>query len=69
MQHDVAARHFIHQTFDEDFFRAEGVAAVDQMHLRGNIGQIQSLFNRGVTAADHRHFLIAIEESVTGGAS
>ncbi len=41
---------------------------MDQMYLRGDVRQIQGLFNRGVAAADHRHFLVAIEESITGGA-
>ena len=68
MQHDVAACHFIHQAFNEDFFRTEGIATVDQVYLRGDIRQIQSLFHCGVAAADHRHFLVAIEESVAGSA-
>ncbi len=38
------------------------------VYLRGDIRQIQSLFHCGVAAADHRHFLVAIEESVAGSA-
>jgi hypothetical protein len=66
VQHDIAARHFIHQTFDQDLLRAEGVAAVDQVHFRGDVRQIQRFFHCGVTAADNRDFLVAVEETVAG---
>lgn len=38
------------------------------MHFRGNVGQIKRFFHRGVAAADNRDFLVAIEETVAGGA-
>ncbi len=68
VQHDVAAGHFVHQAFDEDLLRAEGFATVDKMHLRGDVGQVQCLFHRGVAAADHRDLLVAIEETIAGSA-
>jgi hypothetical protein len=42
------------------------------MHDRdfgSEIGEEQRLLDRGVAAADHHHFLIAVEEAVTGRAS
>ncbi|CSI62652.1 Uncharacterised protein [Vibrio cholerae] len=33
VQNDIAIRHFIHQTIDQNFFTAEAVTAVDQMHF------------------------------------
>jgi hypothetical protein len=68
VQHDVAAFHFIHQTFDQNFLRAEGVATVNQVHFRCDIRQIQRFFNSGVAAADHRNFLVTVEETVAGRA-
>ncbi|CSG07527.1 DNA segregation ATPase FtsK/SpoIIIE and related proteins [Shigella sonnei] len=66
VQNDVAVLHFIHQTLNKDFFRAETVTAVNQMHFRSDVRQIQRLFNRGIAAADDRNFLVAIEETVAG---
>ena len=40
---------------------------MNQRHFAGNVGQIQRFFDSGVAAADHSHFLIAVEEAVTGG--
>lgn len=37
-----------------------------QVNLGGDIRQIKCFFNRSITAADHRHFLLAIEETITG---
>ena len=36
--------------------------------LGGEIGEEQRLLDRGIAAADHDHFLAAIEEAVAGGA-
>jgi hypothetical protein len=41
---------------------------VDQVHFRGDVRQIQRFFHGGVAAADDRDFLVAIEETVAGGA-
>jgi hypothetical protein len=43
-------------------------APVHQRHLGGEIGQEQCLLDRGIAAADHQHFLVAVEEAVAGGA-
>ena len=39
-----------------------------QRDLGGKIGEKQRLLDGGVAAADHQHFLAAIEEAVAGGA-
>ena len=52
----------------QDLFGAQFVAAVDQRHLGGEVGQEQRLFDGGVAAADHDDLLSAIEEAVAGGA-
>ena len=44
------------------------VAAMDQRHIVGEIGEEQSFLGRRVAAADHRDIFPAIEKSVTGGA-
>lgn len=38
------------------------------MNFGGDVGQIQRFFHGGIATADYRNFLIAIEETVTGGA-
>ncbi len=40
---------------------------MDKVHFRSDVGQIKR-FNRGAAAADQCHFLIAVEETVAGGA-
>ncbi|STQ12958.1 Uncharacterised protein [Enterobacter cloacae] len=65
MQHNVAARHFIHQTFDQDL-SARSVATVDKVHFRSDVRQIERLFYGSVTATDDRDFLVAIEETIAG---
>lgn len=66
VQHDIATRHFIHQTFDQDLLCAEGVTTVDQVHFRGDVRQIKGFFHGSVAATDNRHFLVAIEETIAG---
>ena len=39
-----------------------------QRDLRGDVGEIQCLLDRGIAAADDGDLLIAIEEAVAGGA-
>jgi hypothetical protein len=56
------------QAVDQDRLGAELVAAVDQRDLGGDVRQVQRLLDGGVAAADHGHFLAAIEEAVAGGA-
>ena len=52
----------------EDFFRAQLVAAVHQIHMAGEIGQKQGFLDRRVAAADDGHRFFAEEKSVAGGA-
>ena len=47
---------------------AEMVAAMHDRHLRREIGEEQRFLDCGVAAADHDHFLAAIEEAVAGRA-
>ena len=44
------------------------VAAVHHRDLGGEIGEEQRFLDRGIAAADHHDFLVAIEEAVAGGA-
>src|SRR3546814_16881204 len=37
-----------------------------QIHLAGDIGQVQGFFDRGIAAADYRHVLITEEKPVAG---
>ena len=68
VQHNIAALHFVHQAFDKDFFRAEAVTTVDQMHFRSNVRQVQRLFDGRIAAADDGNLLVTIEETVAGRA-
>ena len=52
----------------QDALGAEFVAAVDDGHLAREVGEEQRLLDGGVAAADHDHFLVAVEEAVAGGA-
>jgi hypothetical protein len=48
----------------QDLLGAEFVPPMDQRDLGRMIGEIQSFFDSGVSAADDDHFLAAIEEAV-----
>ena len=37
-------------------------------HAAGDVAQVERLFHGRVAAANHGHFLVAVEEAVTGGA-
>ncbi len=41
---------------------------MDQGHGAGDVGQVQGFFDSGVTATDHSHGLVAVEETVAGRA-
>ena len=49
----------------QDLLGPQFVAAVDQRHVVGIIGEVKRFLDSGVAPADHRHFLAAIEEPVT----
>ncbi len=68
VQYDITAGYLVMQALDQDLLGTELVAAVNEVHLLGDVGQIERLFHGGVATPDHRHFLIAIEETITGGA-
>ena len=52
----------------QDLLGAEVVAAVDDGHLRGEMGEEERFLDRGVAAADHHHLAVLVEEAVAGGA-
>ncbi len=52
----------------QDLLRAQGVAAVDQVDLAGEVGEVERLLDGGIAAADHRDLLVLVEEPVAGGA-
>ena len=58
----------LEQPLLHDLFGAEGVAPVHDRHLGGEIGEEQRLLDRGIAAADHHDFLVAVEEAVAGRA-
>ena len=58
----------LEQALLQDFFRAQGVAAVDQRDALGEVREEEGLFDGGVAAADHHNLFAAIEEAVAGGA-
>src|SRR4029079_17706700 len=58
----------LEQTVLQDFFGAEGVAAVYDRDAGGEIGQEQRSLARGVAAADNDDPPVAIEKAVAGGA-
>ena len=77
----VGARYFFDRGVPDDFdfrmreqallqhlFGAQRIAAVEQRHRIGEVGQEQRFLDRGVAAADDRDVLAAIEEAVAGGA-
>ena len=65
---DVAVFFLFEQFVLEDLFRAQGVAAMDQVHLFGEVAEVQGLFHGGVAAADDGDFPAAVKKAVTGGA-
>ncbi len=51
------------------FRRTQIGLADDEENLGGETGKVESLFAGGVAAADYCYSLVAVEESVAGGAS
>ncbi|MNL18557.1 hypothetical protein D3C87_1397070 [compost metagenome] len=58
----------LEQAVYQDRFGLELVAAVNQGDLAGDMRQVQRLFHGRVAAANHRDFLVLVEETVAGGA-
>ncbi|MNS87600.1 hypothetical protein D3C72_1215480 [compost metagenome] len=67
-QHNLAFGNLGVQAVDQNRFRAELVAAMDQRDFIGDVRQVQRFFDGCVAAADNGHFLVAVEEAVAGGA-
>ena len=70
---DLAVQNKLHiaarlELFGCRFLTAKGVAAVDQVHLFGDIRHIERILQRRVAAADDRHGLAAEKRAVAGGA-
>jgi len=53
LEFNLARRHFFHQFVDQDGLGLEFVTPVNQVHLAGNVGQVQGFFYGGVAATDH----------------
>ena len=66
---NLAGSHFFHQLVHHDGFGLERVAAMYQVHLAGDVGEVQRLFHGGVATADHAADLVAVEETIAGGAA
>src|SRR5690606_12102031 len=65
---DIATFSLGKQFVLQDFFCAQAVTTVNQCDMGSDIGQIQCFFNSRVAAADDCDRLVAVEETVTGGA-
>src|SRR5690606_32104825 len=65
---DIATFSLGKQFVLQDFFCAQAVTTVNQCDMGSDIGQIQCFFNSGIAAADDCDRLVAVEETVTGGA-
>ena len=59
---------FVVGAVDHDLRRPERVAAMEQVDLRGEAGQVGRLLERGVTAAHDGDLAVAEEEAVARGA-
>ena len=68
LQLDLAGSHFFVQLVHQNGLSLELVAAVHQRDLAGDVGEVQRLLHGGVAAADHADFLVAVKETVAGGA-
>ena len=51
-----------------DLLGTQRVTAVNQRHRLADIGKIERFLDGRVTAANHRHIAVAVEEAVAGGA-
>jgi hypothetical protein len=69
LEHDLARSHFVHQLVHQDGLGLEFVAAVDQIDLAGDVGQVQGFFDGGVAATHDAADLVAVEEAIAGGAA
>ena len=69
MQLHLAVGDLGHHLVDQDRLGAKLVAAMDDVHLRGDVREVERLLDGGVAAADDADFLAAIEEAVAGGAA
>ena len=69
VQHNLSFLDDIHQFVDKNRFGLERTATVHEMHDAGNLREVKRFFNSSIAAADNRHGLTAIEESVAGCAA
>ncbi len=65
---DLAFLDLGHQAIDQDRFRTEFIATVDQGDFFRNVRQVQRFLDGRIAAANDGHFLFAIEETVAGRA-
>ena len=65
---DVAVAFTLEELVLQHFFSTQGVPAVYQQDLLGDVGQIQRFLDGGVPPADHGDLATAVEEAVTGRA-
>ena len=56
------------EAFLQDLLAAQATATMHQRHMRGDVGKVDRLLDRGVAAADHDDALVTKEETVAGGA-
>ena len=68
-EHDFAFTHFVHELVNDDGFGAEGVAAVNEVNLAGNVAEIQGFFYGAVAAAHYADVLAFVEKPVASGAA
>ncbi len=63
-QFDLAFRGFFEQPILHDLLCTQRIAPMHQCDVLGDVREVQRFFDRGIAAADDRHVLAAIEESV-----
>ncbi len=69
LEFNLARRHFLHHLVDQNRLGFEFIAAMHQVHLAGNVGQVKGLFHGRIAAANHADDLVAVEKAVAGGAT
>ena len=69
LERDAAFPDGLHQVVDHDGFGAEGVAAVHERDVAGDVGEVEGLLDGCIAAAHNRDGLAAVEEAVARGAA
>ena len=69
LENDLAFLDLVHELVNHDGLGLEAVAAMNQVHLAGDVAEVERLFHRRVAAPYHAHILPFVEKAVTRGKS